>query len=88
MEGLQNPGVSVTSGPQRDHVEGVLVITGEEMHAGGQELGHTGKAKVLKKYQPRWTGKMAQQVRALGTLAEDLGSIPRTYMTDYNVLHG
>lgn len=27
---------------------------------------------------------MAQQVRALGALAEDLGSIPRAYMADYN----
>lgn len=24
--GLQNPGVSVTSGPQRDHVEGVVTV--------------------------------------------------------------
>lgn len=26
MDGFQNPGVGVTSGPQRDHVEGVVIV--------------------------------------------------------------
>lgn len=26
MDGFQNPGVGVTSGPQKDHVEGVVIV--------------------------------------------------------------
>lgn len=44
--GLQNPGVGVTSGPQRDHVVGVVIIIEEEMNACGWEPRHTGSLRL------------------------------------------
>lgn len=54
MEDLQNLDTAVTSVPQRDHVDGVVIVT-EESNAGGQEPAHTGRSKALKK--PRWLSR-------------------------------
>lgn len=80
MDGLQNPGVGVTFGPRRDHVEGVVIVTRRRDECWKPRTWAHGKFKAVKK-QPRWAREIVQQVRVLEALVEDLGSIPRQITT-------